>query len=113
MSTELVSYAQAKEHLRLPDDREQTDVERKLAEATAIVLGFVDRWENDWSVDTHPTFDQDFARVQAAILYQLGKLWRQQRGDEPETRAEPPAAAAYLDANLLRILYPLRSPTIA
>ena len=109
----LLTYAQAKQNLRLPDDREQAAVEEKIAEATAIVLTFIGRPENDWTADTDPAADPDFAIVQAGLYYQLGKLWRRGRGDEAEIKPEDPAQGAYLDANLRRILHPLRRPSLA
>ena len=49
MSTELVTYDQAKAHLRLPDDREQAAVAEKVQQATALVLTHIGREENDWT----------------------------------------------------------------
>jgi hypothetical protein len=112
MATQLVTYAQAKSHLRLPDDREQPDVELKLAEATALVLTHVAREENDWDDTTDPTVDLEFAIVQAAILETLGDLWRF-RGDDADQKPEDPAAGAYLRANVRRKLHALRKPSLA
>jgi hypothetical protein len=112
MSAALVTYDQAKAHLRLPDDREQTDVEQKLAQASAIVLTHIGQQENDWTVDTDPTVDLNFALVQAAILDVLGDLWRF-RGDDADQKPEDPAAGAWLKANVRRKLHPLRRPSLA
>jgi glutathione S-transferase len=107
-----VTYAQAKARLRLPDDREQATVEEMIAEATAIVLTFAKRRDNEWTADTDPAADQDFAIVQAGIFYELGILWRF-RGDDADQKPEDPAAGAYQDAKLRRILHPLRRPSLA
>ena len=112
MGTQLVSYADAKSHLRLPDDREQTAVEAKLQQATALVLTHIDQEENDWTIGTDPAADLPFAIVQAAILETLGDLWRF-RGDDGDLRPEDPAAGAYLRANVRRKLHPLRKPSLA
>jgi hypothetical protein len=112
MSSTLVTYAQAKDHLRLPDDREQTSVELKLAQATALVLRHIGSEENDWTEATDPAVDLNFALVQAAILETLGDFWRV-RGDDPDPKPEDPVAGAYLRANIRRKLMPLRRPSLA
>lgn len=112
MSTQLVTYAQAHAHLRLPDDREQTAVTEKLQQATALVLVHVSRETNDWTTATDPTADLEFAIVQAAILETLGDLWRF-RGDDADQKPEDPAAGAYLRPNVRRKLHPLRRPALA
>jgi hypothetical protein len=112
MSTQLVTYAQAKEELRLPDDREQVSVERKTQQATAFVLSYIYRRENDWTTATDPAADSDFAIVQGAILFLLGTYWRK-RGDDTDLKLEDPAWGAYLEAPLRRTLHLLRRPTLA
>lgn len=112
MSTQLVTYAQAHAHLRLPDDREQAQVEEKTQQATALVLIHIDREVNDWTVATDPAVDLEFAIVQAAILDTLGDLWRF-RGDDADLKPEDPAAGAYLRPNVRRKLHPLRRPALA
>jgi hypothetical protein len=112
MTAALVTYAQAKAHLRLPDDREQEDVEAKTQQATAMVLRHIEREENDWDDTTDPTVDLDFAIVQAAILETLGDLWRF-RGDDADQKPELVEEGAYLKANVRRKLHPLRRPSLA
>lgn len=112
MTTALVTYAQAKAHLRLPDDREKVAVEEKTQQATALVLRHIDREDNEWDDTTDPTVDLDFAIVQAAILETLGDLWRF-RGDDADQRPEDPIAGAYLRANVRRKLHVLRKPSLA
>jgi hypothetical protein len=112
MSTTLVTYAQAHEHLRLPDDREQPGVELKLQQATAFVLMYVQREVNDWTVDTDPSADLPFAIVQGAILYLLGEYWRK-RGDDTDLKPEDPAWGAFLQPPLRQRLTLLRRPVCA
>jgi len=112
MTSALVSYAQAKLHLRLPDDREQVAVEEKTQQATALVLTHIGREVNEWTDTTDPKTDLEFALVQAAILETLGDLWRF-RGDDADQKPEDPNAGAWLRANVRRKLHPLRRPSLA
>lgn len=112
MSTQLVTYDQAKQHLRLSTDLEQTDVELKIAQATAFVLTYVQRQENEWTADTDPTTDLPFSIVQGAILYLLGAYFRK-RGDDTNLRPEDPAWGAFLESPLRQRLTLLRRPSFA
>ncbi len=111
-TTALVTYAQAKAHLKLLDDSEQGDVESKIQAATALVLVHLDREVNDWTPATDPNADLEFAIVQAAILDTVADLYRF-RGDDIDAPAEGVEAGAYLRANVRRKLHPLRRPSLA
>jgi len=112
MATQLIPYAAAKRHLRLPDDHEQTDVEEKVQQATALVLTHLDRVDNEWTDATDPAVDLEFAIVQAAILETLGDLWTiREPGDE--RRPENETAGAFLRPNVRRKLHALRRPSLA
>jgi hypothetical protein len=108
----LVTFDQAKEHLKLPDDIEVEDVERKIASATAIVLIHIRRTVNAWNENTDPNSDYEFAIVQACILEVLGDLYRR-RGDDLDERMEQPESGPWLRASVRRKLHPLRMPTLA
>ena len=111
----LVTFAQAKEHLRLPDDAEYKDVERKLEAATAVVLMHIQRTtDHGWTSETDPASDLEFAIVQAAILEVCADLFRN-RGDEPEDERalDEVNAGAFLKRHVRRMLLPLRSPSLA
>lgn len=82
----LVSYALAKQHLRLTDDNSQADVTLKADVASAIVLAYIGRSAADspvWDDSIDPADDADFAIVQAAVLKVLANLWRWRGDDQP------------------------------
>ncbi len=99
----LVTYAQAKAHLRLPGDDEQADVELKLAQAQGIVLAHLKVNEDD---SGFPASENEAAVVQAAILKVLGHLWRA-RGDEDKPIVGP------LTDDVIRMLSMHRDPALA
>lgn len=82
----LVTLAEAKDHLRLTDTAQDVDVQSKLDAATAIILDFCNTtayWRDvtaTWESATVPR------QVRAAILLELGELWRF-RGDDAEAPA--------------------------
>lgn len=87
----LVSYALAKQHLKLSDDNSKADVSIKAEIATAIVLAYIGRTADEspaWDDGIDPADDADFAIVQAAILKVLTHLWRW-RGDDPPPAGGP------------------------
>ena len=68
--------------------------------------------ENEWTAETDPTVDLDFALVQSAILAVVADLYRC-RDDDADLRPEPIDAGAYFKPNLRRKLHPLRRPSLA
>lgn len=111
----LVTYDMAKAHLKLPDDNEVEDVERKIAQATAMVMIHINRMTNPdgWSENTDPSSDLEYALVQAAILELTADLYRYRGDDDESTRVEQEWSGAYLKPNLRRKLTPLRRPSFA
>lgn len=113
----LITRQLAEGHLRItvatasPQTAEEVDFLAKIEQAEALVIDFVnqrrvdgDLWSQDvgaWDVEVDPTGIP--AQVQAAVLVQLGELWRF-RGDDvsaDEPKREPwmalhPRAEAYL-----------------
>lgn len=79
----LVTLAEAKDHLRLTDTAQDADVQAKLTAAEGIILDFCNTtayWRDvtaTWDSATVPR------QVRAAILLELGELWRF-RGDDVE-----------------------------
>jgi hypothetical protein len=81
----LVTLDQAKVQLRVPDLSVEydEDLSLKIEQATAIVVDYLERSEEDWiagSPQASPA-DYEFPIVQAAILEVLANLWRN-RGDD-------------------------------
>jgi hypothetical protein len=96
----MVTLAQAKLHLRIttpdghPDD---ADLTLKLAAAEAVVTRFVARVQMGADFVAQWTSpDLTPADAQAAVLYQLGELWRF-RGDDPAAVGSAPAREPYTD----------------
>ena len=115
----LVTYVTAIEHLKLTFRKAEPEivssVTRMLAQAEAIVLTHIKTYPPEWTEDTDPTVDHDFAIVQAAILTVLGNL-NQHRGDEdPGSAGTGPMPAVYgpLTPRVAELLSPLRDPSLA
>jgi cytidylate kinase len=110
----LVSYKQAKNHLRLPDDESKADVLLKIEQASALVLARLERSASDspaWDEDTDPTTDAEFSQAQAMVLLELTALWRF-RGDDDETPVQVQELGR-LSARAERIAARLKGPTLA
>ena len=109
---QIVTLAQAKKHLRVVSHDDDDDIMDKLDQATALVLDYVYRDDDDWlatiiawSPDTAPK------SIQAAVLVQCAELYRFRGDDLPKETPErqhgflSPAVAAYL--------HRFRDPSIA
>jgi hypothetical protein len=112
----IVSLETAMAHLHLNLDGDgspnpyESDVQLKLHQATAIVLMHIKRHEYaDWSEDTDPATDPEYALASAAILKVLGNLWKF-RGDDAQT---PGAVEGPLTPDIVLLLSGMRDPTIA
>jgi hypothetical protein len=104
----LISLDQAKIQLRLPiaSTEYDDDLSLKVESATAIVVDYLNRSEDDWIVGSPAASPADYELpiVQAAILEVLANLWRH-RGDEG-TQDGP------LTARVVNMLRGLRIPAI-
>lgn len=104
----LVTYATAVRHLRqtgvLDGSPEDDDLTAKIEQASALVLVHLKR-AGEWTVDTDPTDDPEFAVVQAAVLKVLGNLYRF-RGDD-----EKPVSP--ISEDVVSMLSMLRDPSWA
>lgn len=83
----LITLAQAKHHLRLPEDSTEfdDDLEVKIDQATAIVIDFLKdpdlaNWTTGSPGSPGTADDVKYIVVQAAVAEVLGSLWRF-RGD--------------------------------
>jgi hypothetical protein len=120
----LITLQQAKDHLKIttpPGDVEDPDLILKIAVAEELVRDYVaqrrddpaDAWASTvaaWDVDADPPVLPPF-RVQAAVLLQLGDLWRY-RGDDLATD-QPTRASGELAQGVTALLYRLRDPAVA
>lgn len=109
----LVTYAQAKAHLKLTDDEDKKDVLLKMEQASALVLNRLDRTAADspaWDEDTDPETDSDFALAQAMVLIELAHLWRY-RGDD-EDKPLSSEELGRLSPKAERIAYRMKGPTL-
>ncbi len=112
----LITLARAQRHLRLPVGvsspmtSDELDVQEKLDDAEATIRQYLARpgdtvWEaemDSWTVDTVPGY------VAAAILLQLGELYRF-RGDDMEG---PKREAGYLAPSVVALLKRTRDPVL-
>lgn len=107
---EIVSLAQAKQHIRVTWTDEDRDLEMKLAQAHGLVLDYVERAAISeemltWDEDTAPK------AVQAAILRQFGDLCRF-RGDDDDS-SEQDVDGNDLSPRVKQLLKMYRQPVIA
>jgi len=110
MAAQFVTLAAAKMHLRIatpPGHPDDPDVQEKLDAAEAAIVRYVERSPAGAALVAQWVTDLDApADLRAAVLLQLGELWRF-RGDDPATLALSPARDSGTDfapgvAGLLR-----------
>lgn len=113
---ELVTLDMAKRHLRITHATEDADIQRKLSQAHAGVLDFINQRVIDteaatWTA-TIEAWDEDTVpeQIQAAILKQFGGLWRD-RGDDDGKNAQEWVDG--LAPNVARMLDRFRDPALA
>lgn len=114
----LVTNAQARGHLRLPDaaavppNADDTDLTLKLAQAEAIILDYLNATAY-WRTIT-PTWTNETnvpKQVHAAILLQLGELWRF-RGDDLHDEGPQHEPGTDLSPAIVSLLRRTRDPVI-
>lgn len=107
MAATLITLAEAKDHLRLtwPEgDPQDADLQSKMDDAEAVIVDYLKSPDaTAWIGDRV---------VRAAILLELGVLWRF-RGDDLETHQQPRPADGYLDPTITSLLHRKRMPAIA
>jgi hypothetical protein len=99
-----VTLPQAQQHLYLvpgTDPAADADLTLKLAQAVAIIQDYLKATSNP----------VDNPIVDAAVLLQLGELWRF-RGDDPSTAAAP-TTSGDLHPTITNLLRRLRDPALA
>ncbi len=117
----------ARRHLRLGDDTtpagspssppvpEDADLQLKIDHATEIVIDYISRpadvaWTEEiaaWDESSVP------GSVQAAILTQLGELWRYRGDDAASEQPADPSAGDDLSPDVKKYLKRFRDPVIA
>jgi len=112
----LISLEHAKRHLRLGESLDQDrEVAETLAAAEAIVLDYVVQRRTDTAspfwVTTVASWDTVTVppAIAAAVLLQLGELWRFRGDDE----AAPKNEHGYLSPRVVALLHRYRDPAIA
>ena len=122
----LVTYAQAVAHLKTsipsasPEPPAESDLRLKIEQAESLVIDYVNQRRSDgdlwdatveaWDV-TSETYPPP-ARVTAAVLVQLGELYRF-RGDDLDSEEPERMVGAVLHPRAAAYLYRLRDPAIA
>lgn len=102
----LITLEQAATHLRITGSEYADDLELKIEQASALVIQYLKREDHEWTVETDPADDLEFAIVQAAILEVLANLWGD-RGDR-----EKPSDGPVTD-RVKRALSMMRDPSLA
>ena len=107
---DVISLEEAKSHLRITSVHDDQDIRDKLVAATQVIIDYLSRsdtaWNDEmdaWTTATIP------ASVRAAILVQLGELYRK-RGDDSETEPDHPTR---LSTTVMALLMRYRDPGIA
>lgn len=106
----VITLQEAKDHLRVTSVADDGDINDKLSAATQVVIDYLTRRDTDWNAEmaewTSTTIP---ASVRAAILVQLGELYRN-RGDELDGR---PAGPTSLSPTVTSLLMRYRDPGLA
>ena len=108
---DLITLNQARLHLKL--DVSDADLSLKLEQAEAIVLNYIERSDDDgWTAEIAAWTDETVPRpVQAAILLQLGELFRF-RGDDA-AQDVPKREHGFLAPGIVALLHRYRDPVVA
>jgi len=110
---DLVSLTAVKAHLRLTgmtlDSATSADLVLKIQQATAIVLDYIARPDDDWIAEIEAwTEDTVPPSVQAAILLQVGELYRFRGDEEPPKREH-----GFLAPHIVALLHRFRDPAVS
>lgn len=113
----IVTLDQLKAHLKLSGTEEDDDLDLKLAQAEAVVLGYVNQRVSDaddwsetvtgWTATTAPP------EVKAAILMQAGELYRYRGDDEAADTHQKLREHGMLSPYVMALLYRYRDPALA
>jgi len=111
---EVITLAEAKAHLRITSDAEDGDIDDKLAAATQVIIDYLSRRDQDWNDEMDAWTSETVPKsVRAAILVQLGELYRT-RGDEDVAEARPTEQGTRgLSATVTALLMRYRDPGVA
>jgi len=114
--TMLVSLEQAKSHLRVDDDADDLDIERKIMEASAAVVTYLGSSAElllGLNTGGEPASDSNGPlipwQVRAATLNMLAALY-ENRGEDGGEAAQ--YKDGYLPPVVVALLYPLRTPAL-
>lgn len=125
----LITLDEAKAHLRIDYDDDDSDIERKLQEASAAVLTYLDgapigqpKRDEQGEILRTPEGEVDYLRdgdelvvryeIKAAVKLLLGELYKNREGEQD---GEIPSqwGYGYLPRSVVSLLYPLRHPSMA
>lgn len=114
----LVSLEQAKAHLRMDHDFDDSDITLKIEGASAAVLDYLKDYADSF-LDSNGEVIEDSNgnpdvpyQVKAATLLMLGDLYAN-REPIPTDPVDAQYGYGYLPRAVIALLYPLREPTIA
>ena len=108
----IVTLDRAKKHLRVTSFAEDDDIYAKLESATAIVIDYIYRDDDDWVETILAWTPSTVPRpIQAAVLVQLGELYRFRGDDLPNE--SPQREHGFLSPAVTAYLHRFRDPSIA
>lgn len=98
----LVTLAAAKDHLRIDGADADTELQKKMADATDAVIDYLKRPTHGWTDATVP------GHVRASILLVLGALWESREGVGQHAEDLDPISPA-----VVSLLRRMRDPALA
>lgn len=104
MAAPVITLEEAKEHLRVDHTDDDADIQRKVDQASAIVVDYIKK-PADWA----PT-DTETKIFQAAALMVLSKLYDDRNVGEEDAEN---VALGYLTLQVTAILHRMRDPALA
>jgi uncharacterized phage protein (predicted DNA packaging) len=99
----LVSLDAAKRHLRVTVEADDEDIQRKIEQASAIVLDYVKQRYAMWTPDSVPK------EIEAAVMLMLTSLYDDRDAGSPDGAV----ALGYLPPTVTAILHRYRDPALA
>ncbi len=111
----LVTLHQAKQHLKITSSDEDEDLERKVDDATAIVLNYIGRSTDATWTATIAAWDESTVPgdVREAILRQCANLFQLRGDDSNKDRDWSNERGGYLSPDVTSLLWRYRDPVLA
>lgn len=104
----LVTLEEAKEHLRVDHDADDSDIQLKIAGVSAVILDYLkDAADKIIDDNGQPIESTELYRVKIAVLLLLGILYKDRDGELMSQWR-----LGFLPDSVTALIYSLRSPTV-